>query len=176
MLRRADENFNLGADTGTEGIRSAIVDGSERRLMLTSWRALLGGMSSRAGVDGDSSAERDILQLNALCERQDSEAFLPLRPEEFGPAFPRRMLNLQRLVNDATDRAREEGFVDTTGLRVAQPARGYGRYLRVGGKDSAWAQAWFGVHFELWARDEETPLWIQFNGEGHVAGGHTREA
>ena len=88
-----------------------------------------------------------------------------LRPGEFGPAFPRQMLNLQRLVNDATDRAREEGFVDTTGLRVAQPARGYGRYLRVGGKDSAWAQAWFGVHFELWAQEVDTPLWIQFNGE-----------
>ena len=162
VLRRADEKFNLGADTVAEGIRSAIVDGSERRLMLTSWRALLGGMSSRVGVDGDSSAERDILQLNALCERQDSEAFLPLRPEEFGPAFPRRMLNLQKLVDDATERAREEGFVDTTGLKVTPQAYGYGRYLRVGGADSAWAQAWFGVHYKLWARDEETPLWLYF--------------
>ena len=164
VLRRTDERFTLGADTGAEGIRSAIVNGSERRLMLTSWRALLGGMSSRAVVADDWSAERDILQLNALCERQDSEAFLPLRPDEFGPAFPRRMLNLRRLVDDATDRAREVGFVDTTGLKVTPQDHGYGRYLRVGGKDSAWAQAWFGVHFELWAQEVETPLWLQFNG------------
>ena len=162
VLRRADEKFNL-EDTGGQGIKTAVVDKSERRLMLTSWRALLGSMSSRASIDGDSSAERDILQLNALCEREDTEAFLPLRLEEFGPAFPRRMLNLQLLIDGATERGRGRGFVDTKRINVTPRVHGYGRYIRIGSKDTAWAQAWFGVDYDCWANDEETPLWLHFN-------------
>ena len=64
--------------------------------MLTSWRKLLGAMSSRASDHGDVWAERDILQLDALCEQQDVEAFLPLRSDEFAPAVPRRLLNLSQ--------------------------------------------------------------------------------
>ena len=135
-----------------------MVDGSPRRLMLTSWRTLLAAMSSRAGIDGDSAAERDILQLEALCEREDSEAFLPLRGEEFAPAFARRMLDMRRLVDDATTQAGTCGFVNVDGLKVTPQAYGYGRYLRIGGIYGAW----LGVHYELWARQIETPLWLVF--------------
>ena len=161
VLRRADEKFNL-EDTGGQGIKTAVVDKSERRLMLTSWRALLDSMSSRASIDGDSSAERDILQLNALCEREDTDAFLPLRSEEFGPAFPRRMRNLQKLVDDATDRAIRADFVNTRGLKVTPQVYGYGRYIRIGSKDTVRAEAWFGVNYDRWADEEETPLWLHF--------------
>ena len=162
VLRRADEKFNL-EDTGGQGIKTAVVDKSERRLMLTSWRALLGSMSSRASIDGDSSAERDILQLNALCEREDTEAFLPLRPEEFGPAFPRRMLKLRQLVRDATDRAVRAGFGDITGRKVTPQVYGYGRNFRIGSKETVWARAWFGVDYECWATEEDTPLWLHLD-------------
>ena len=155
VLRRADK-FNL-EDTGGQGIKTAVVDKSERRLMLTSWRALLGSMSSRASIDGDSSAERDILQLNALCEREDTDAFLPLRLEEFGPAFPRRMINLQKLVDDATNRAVRAGFVDIKRRNVRPQVYGYGRYFRIGNKDTVWAEAWFGVNYHRWA-DEKKKL------------------
>ena len=166
ICRRAEVIWELGTDRGTEGLRSVMVDGSPRRLMLTSWRTLLGAMSSRASVDGDSSAERDILQLDALCEREDSEAFLPLREEEFAPAIPRRMLGLRRLIDDATDRACTLGVasnegrrvVSTEGLKVTPRDYGYGRYIWIGGV----YYAWFGVNQERWAREKETPLWLRF--------------
>ena len=162
IRRRAEALCELGADAGIEGLKSVMVDGSPRRLMLTSWRRLLAAMSSRAGMDGDSSAEQDILQLGALCERQDRDAFLPLRPEEFAPAFPRRMRDMQKLVTDATALARRRGFVDTKGLNVVAKAHGYGRYLRIG-KEDTWCGAWFGVHTGLWVRQKETPLWLTFS-------------
>ena len=166
ICRRAEVNWELGTDRGTEGLRSVMVDGSPRRLMLTSWRTLLGAMSSRASVDGDSSAERDILQLDALCEREDSEAFLPLREEEFAPAVPRRMLGLRTLIDDATDHActlevansERSRVVSTEGLRVWPRYYGYGRFIWIGGLPSAW----FGVNQERWAREKETPLWLRF--------------
>ena len=166
ILRRAATCFDLGPDTTAEGLRSVAVDGSPRRLMLTSWRTLLHAMASRAGIDRDVSAERDILQLDALCEREDSEAFLPIREEEFAPAVPRRMLGMRRLIDDATDRGRTLGVANTEGPKVVSTKRlavasqyyGYGRYIHIGGM----YVAWFGVHHELWTRQKETPLWLVF--------------
>ena len=169
LHRRAETRFGLAVDMGTEGLRSATMNGSPHRLMLTSWRTLLNAMSTRAGIDGETSAERDILQLSGLCERQDTKAFLPIRPEELAPAFPRRMLDMQRLVKDATARGHQGGFVTIKGLHVTPQAYGYGRYLRLG-KEGAWAaEAWFGVHYELWARQQETPLWLHFTGGASLA-------
>ena len=162
IRRRAEACCELGADAGIEGLKSVMVDGSPRRLMLTSWRTLLAAMSSRAEINGDSSTERDILQLGALCERQDRDAFLPLRSEEFAPAFPRRMRDMQKLVNDATAQGRGRGFVSTKGLAITSRPHGYGRYLQIGQEDT-WCGAWFGVHYGLWVRQKETPLWLAFS-------------
>lgn len=168
LRRRAEASFGLAVDLETESLRSATVNGRPHRLMLTSWRTLLGAMSSRAHLDGEISAQRDILQLSGLCERQDTEAFLPIRPEELAPSFPRRMLDMQRLVTDATARGRQGGFVTIKGLNVRPQIYGYGRYLGLG-KDGVWAEAWFGVHYELWAQQEETPLWLHFTGGASTA-------
>ena len=165
VRRRVPAHFSLEEKaTDDSQVRTATVDGSQRWLMLTSWRKLLGAMSSRASDHGDVWAERDILQLDALCEQQDVEAFLPLRSDEFAPAVPRRLLNLQKLVDDATELARQREFADTTRLNVTPQSYGYGRYLRLGGPAGPWANAWFGVNFERWARERETPLWLHFNG------------
>ena len=76
--------------------------------------------------------ESDIRQLQALCEQQDATAFLPIQTEEFARAISRRLLQLNQLIDDAVERARRLGFVDTTGL-IATPQRyGYGRYLKLG--------------------------------------------
>ena len=163
--RAAD--WDLGTDTGTEGLRSVTVGGGPRRLMLTSWRTLLAAMRSQANTDSDSSTERDIQQLQALCERQDRDAFLPLRSEELASAFPRRMLDMERLWMDATAQALKRGrelgrpFVNTDGTAVAAQSHGSGRHIQIGEED-AWWGAWFGVHYELWAREKETPLWLTF--------------
>ena len=143
-------------------IRCALVDGGTRYLALASWRALLNRMLSFAMSSGDS-VEADIRQLRALCEQQDQEAFLPLKPHELAPEIPRRLLQFNRLVDDVVELTRERKFVDTKGLNVTPRPHGYGRYLRLGNEDAGvWAGAWFGVNLPLWARSRETPLWITF--------------
>ena len=79
----------------------------------------------------DSHTEADLRQLQGLCEREDGEAFLPLRSEEFGLDFPRRMLGFRRLVDDATDRGIRAGFISVKDLKVTPQAWGYGRYLHL---------------------------------------------
>ena len=177
---RKQQVGRLGIDVETADIKSAILDGSERRMLLTSWRRLLCRMSSGARVDGDSAAERDILQLNALCEREDSEAFLPLRSEEFGPGFPRRMINLKKLIDDSTQRGRVANFVNTTNLGVQSQWYGYGGYMRIGNSKfrkqvDRYAVAWFGVHYYLWANHRETPLWLVFEDTGTISTDEVRQ-
>ena len=144
-------------------IKCALVDGATRYLVLASWRALLNRMLAFAMSSGDS-IEADIRQLHALCEQQDQEAFLPLKPHELAPEIPRRMLQFNRLVDDAVELARERDIVNTDRLNVTPRPHGYGRYLRLGSRDAGvWAGAWFGVDHTLWARSRETPLWITFH-------------
>ena len=165
-LRRrmeAEKEIDFMPEISMANLRSAAV-GGERRLMLTSWKALLDSMASRASIAGDSRAEADIRQLLGLTQRMDEDAFLPLRPDELGPEFPRRLRNLRRLVDDATTRAREAGWVSTKGLYVTSKPKGYGRYLKLAG-----ASVWFGVNSFHWARSRDTPLWLTFHpGDGRM--------
>ena len=138
-------------------LRSAVVDDSSF-LVLTSWRNLLDGMAAKVGSAGEAGTEMDIRQLRGLAEQQDTEAFLPLRSEEFAPETPRRLLGLRRLIDDATERAREKGFLDTKGLKMTPWSHGYGRYVRI----VHWTP-WFGVHYGLWAGTRHTPLWLCFS-------------
>ena len=161
LLRTVAESqlgITLAPGSEHEGLRSAAA-GGRRYLLLTSWQALLNRMAAQAAAASDSHAEKDIGQLQGLAAQQDDEAFLPLTREEFGPEFPRRILGLRRLVDDATDRAVTAGFASVKGLNVTSRPWGYGRYLKL-----AYTTPWFGIDFDDWARHKDTPLWLWFSG------------
>ncbi len=124
-----------------------------RWVMLTSWRVLLDAVAETA-----EDVRGDVRQLQALCEKEDGRAFLPIRPDELASEIGRRMRDLRRLVDDATARGKREGFLDATGLRVTPQAPGYGTYLRIG--TSQCAGVWLGVHSDHWADHRETPVWL----------------
>ena len=126
--------------------------------MLTSWTHLL----ERLDGAGDEHTTIAVQQLRGLTKMKTDDAFPPfhpLHPDELDPKVPRLLLNLQRLVDDATDRAVAAGCAGTEGLRVTPKATGYGRYLSF-----ADAEVWFGVDFSAWAWDSypDTPLWLYF--------------
>ena len=159
LCRRAEEQHKLTvtSDIPTSGeLRGMSIDSNVHKMMLTSWRAVLQQMGSRANVAGDAAAARDIEQLRGLTERMDSDAFLPIHSDELGQEFPRRMLNLVNLVDDATQRAIANGWADASGLRITPQWHGYGRYFRIGG-----VVVWFGINFQYWASNGSSPLWIQ---------------
>ena len=152
----------------TAGLRSATA-GGRRHLLLTSWQALLDRMATEAAAASDSDTEKDIGQLRGLAAQQDDDAFRPLRHEELGLEFPRRMLGLRRLIDDATECAIRSRFANVRGLQVTPQAWGYGRYVRL-----ASSTPWFGISFHHWARTQETPLWLWF--QGRYLRGKTRRA
>ena len=136
--------------------RAAAIDDSPRKMLLTSWRALLEQMATRASSAGDTATATDINQLLGLTQRMDADAFLPIHPAELGQQFPRRMNNLITLVNDAADRAFAQGWAGAGGLRVTPQWHGYGRFIWL--NDVA---VWFGINIESWASAGQTPLWLR---------------
>ena len=132
----------------------------QKWLILTSWAHLL----ERLEVAGDEQANVSIRQLRGLAKRVDESSFPPLRTEELAPNLARRLLGLRKLVDDATVRGREAGFLDTYRLIVTPKPTGYGRYLRIGG-----VGAWFGLDFSRWALGSypPTPLWLWFEDWGN---------
>ena len=83
-------------------------------------------------------------------------AFLPLKREELGLEFPRRMISLQQLIKDATDRAVDAGWAEHLQVQ-AQYFGAYGQYIRL-----SRVRAWFGIDFFDWASTAPTPLWLWF--------------
>ncbi len=157
-VAKSQSGITLAKGSEATALRSAPA-GGKRHLLLTSWQAMLGRMATEAAAASESDTEKDIGQLRGLAAQQDDEAFLPLRREELGPEFPRRMLGLQRLINDATDCATDAGFANVQGLQVTPQAWGYGRYVSL-----AASTPWFGISFHYWAGHKETPLWLWFRG------------
>ena len=71
LCRRADEQFTIIGATTPGDLRAATVSGGERRLMLTSWDALLGFMERVVGGAGDGEAGAGILRLRGMIDRMD---------------------------------------------------------------------------------------------------------
>ena len=126
-------------------------------LLMTSWEVLLGRLSAQVYAAGDVAGGNDIEQLRGLTRREDSEAFLPLRPGQLCPDFPRLMLHLNRLVDDAVERARTNEWLSVENMRSAPQRDGHRRYFRLGG-----VLMWLAVSFEYWSRYRETPIWLGF--------------
>ncbi|MCY4412229.1 MAG: hypothetical protein OXC27_17375 [Caldilineaceae bacterium] len=73
LCRRADEQFTIIGATTPGDLRAATVSGGERRLMLTSWAALLEFMERVVGGAGDEETEAGIRQLRGMLDRIDAE-------------------------------------------------------------------------------------------------------
>lgn len=151
---------DLAARASTAEMRVARVVGGDKRLGMITWKALLGRLMESSG--GEPAVQEDIHQLQGLADRMDSDEVQPFRKEELGPEFPRRIIDLARLVDEALDRGVAEDWISPLGTRWSRGAdsTSSGWYLRISGSREA---AWFGIHHDLWARGdcEETPLWLQ---------------
>ena len=76
----------------------------------------------------------DILQLQGLTSRIDSEAFLPIRADEVtNQEIARRLVNYSGLIADITQKLKDSGVADTNQLRTSHGYYTTGRYLRVHG-------------------------------------------
>ena len=129
-------------------------------MALTSWTRLLSTLEIQ--VADDQGARSDLLQLRALCEAADSQAFLPISSEEVSDQrTPQFILQLGSIIQASTELAITDGSVNVKKLLPQASWDRIGRYLRF--TDDSDVGAWFGIRFDLWRQHGETPLWLVFS-------------
>ena len=162
-LRRVSESnsISLGDDSKKGPIWSTSA-GKNRHLLLTSWRHLLCSMKAKANEE--TSVMCDIQQLQGLCKRMDSEEFLPLRPDELNSELPKRILDLNRLIDDAIERAefvtayQKSTWRDSPGENSGPSGNiAAGRSIGIGGKTGGVS---FVISFKHWIKHPARPLWL----------------
>jgi len=158
--RLGDAGISLSKRDAASGISWSATTQIGPIIALTSWTRLLSVLEHETA--DDPGARGDLVQLRALCNSADNEAFTPASSEELTdqrtPAF---ILRLNSIVQAAVAAAVEKNILSITGLRPQSSWDRIGRYVWVSGNDGA--GAWLGIHFELWRSHGATPLWMFFH-------------
>jgi len=99
--------------------------------------------------------------LQALCEAAEIDAFVPISPQDLSnqvtPAF---VLQLNTIVQASVETAVAKGIFTTNGYKAQASWERIGRYVRFLFENGP--GVWIGVHFGLWKKHGETPLWMVF--------------
>ena len=155
LLRRCDDAGVVQRQGALEQDRFSLRVTDSHWLALTSWRAVVGVLDGRLAATGEEQVRADLQQLAGLCDRMDSEAFLPIRSEELSPLVGRRIVQYCALIDDVVAQLVRNGVANTRGLRTTGTPGRWGRYLRLRGNGCLF---YFFAH--AWADYRETPLWL----------------
>ncbi len=132
---------------------------SEHNIAVTSWRAILGSIDADAAAHGDRLYQANVEQLQGLCDRMDSEAFLPLRRDELSQEIGRRVSQFADLVDETMDHLKRDPDISTKNLSTGGSHSGYGRFFLYKQDYGLF------LHYSpaLWSRNGASPLWLQFH-------------
>ena len=124
-------------------------------LCLVSWRVLLVALRQEAEIKAVESFLGDVNQLNGLCYRMDTEAFIPLHPHDLSSEMGRRVQHFADLVDRVVEELVSQHGADISGLSTGGSQSEYGRYFRLDGFPMFLSYA-----PKFWARFGETPMWL----------------
>ena len=126
---------------------------------IVSWRMVLESIASESSAAGDHDSVSDARQLLGLCEAMEDEAFIPLsRADLEDQETARRVIQLAKLIDDATAAARVAGVLSMDGLRPTHGLFSAGRYVRFGN-----AILWVGLQHSNWREYGRSPFWAAFS-------------
>jgi hypothetical protein len=145
---------------GKEFLATRIND--NQHLALCSWRSLLNTLSITANTHALHNITADIQQLDGLCSRMDSEAFLPIQSTELSSGHGLRYLHYHQIVDEVVEKLVTENIVVLKGVR-ATPA--WGRYTRYMKKKEDHDTERYAIalqfHGPNWSKIRETPIWLR---------------
>jgi len=152
--RKAMEERPISSHAANVGV----VDG--KLMVLVSWRALMAAALIRAEGDGEAAIAADIAQLQGLCDRMDSEAFIPVTGEELTDHRFRRIVEFCDIVDTVTGRLVEDGLASTKGFKATSGKGHYLRYMRLNGVVGASLLC----DVRKWMKFGSTPMWLTIHG------------
>jgi hypothetical protein len=160
--RLAAQKISTAARAAAASVPCAVNTQPRPVLALTSWGNVLSVLEHECS--DDLSARADLVQLRALCDSADTDAFTPVSraelTDQYAPAF---ILQLGAIVQATVELAASHKALFFGGLRPQASWDRIGRYVRVARDVPGGAGAWFGIHFGLWKTHGTTPLWLIFD-------------
>ena len=140
-------------------------------MLIASWDFVLGRLLDAARFERHDSVAQDILQLQGLTDRTNSEAFFPLRDDELtNQEAARRLINYIDLYDAILDELERIGYVDKTGFGAAAGLHHTGRFFSF--SKSRKFESWLGVDLREWRDAGITPLWWWFSNKSGVSAQH----
>jgi hypothetical protein len=150
-----DSSLKPGITTRLESGFNYCSVGKDHLMAALSWSQLLGVIRREAEQAHDQGLLSDVTQLQGLCDRMDSQAFLPLLPEHLGADLGMRVQHFADLVDDVVAELVRNHGANTKSLTTGGHQATYGRYFRLSG-----LAFFFQYSPVLWARYGETPFWL----------------
>lgn len=157
LLRRMGDAVERG-ETKMISPGSYAVQAGSRVLALVPWRTLLRQLHDACALAGETTTA-DIRQLVALCDKMDSDAFLPLRSEELTSNLGQRVYQFCDLVDKITDLLVARRLASVKGLRTSGGKGWYCRSMRFRGHGAS-------LYFDArrWSKRGQSPLWLALYG------------
>ena len=142
-----------------------------RIMLITSWRYVLETLLDAARNSGNENIKHDILQLQGLTEREDLEAFLPLREDQVtDQEVARRMLNYLELIDDIIEVLKHTKSADTNGLSRQYALHATGRRFNVYAHKEI--ESCLQINLRAWRREGISPMWWRFEKKTGVVADH----
>jgi hypothetical protein len=149
------EEYKTSAD-----IRRVVKTGNGPLLALTTWTKLLQSIDDE--LADEPQARNDLIQLKALCETAESDAYVPLSAAEItNQRLPAMIAQLNRVSQRAFEVALTEGFINKEGTATANTYERIGRTLKF--TTNSDVLTWLGLSFSLWQKHGMSPLWLIFS-------------
>lgn len=158
LLRRIGEAKGIVQQCSRSAdLSHVIVDG--RHLIVSSWQRILSAM--RVELASEPAMLADVSQLLGLCEKMDTEAFIPVTSEELTTNLYRRVHEFGAIVDEVTAQLASgaDRVMDTKGLRSTASNGMYGRYARLRG-----VPVLLHVSTHKWTKLAPNPIWITVYG------------
>ncbi len=167
----AEAGISISNRDNSVGVFCSVGTNLGPTLAITSRARLLSAIE--AELTDEPQAKNDLLQLRALCDSADSQAFQPISSAKVtDQTTPTFILQLSEVVQEAVDLAVSDtkGILSTKTFDEANPKKGQlnpthswssiGRYICF--PKAQYVGAWIGTDFQLWREHGGTPLWIVF--------------
>lgn len=135
-----------------------IVLESGKHLIIETWGDITNSIKIALEQENRKELISDIDQIIGLCNKIDTEAFIPLTANDFAISIPRRIISYTNLIDKIIGELIKNKVIDSDGYKTTGQTWGYSRYA----KNEKWFIA-LELNYKYWANYEETPLWLAIN-------------
>ena len=154
IIHALKENFERTAN--------GLIKTGNKTIIIYSWKTILDNLEK--DIDNSEFEIRsDINQLRGLCERVDSESFLPITEKDLSPEIPRRILSYNSIVDKVIDTLVKDKGMSIERVKATPEKWGYRRYVFYENLTLS-----LDVNFEKWAKNVDTPIWLEISDQWKV--------